>query len=115
MSVLPPKADKNRVATAGEMTASIAHEIRQPLAAIMANGQAALRWLQRQVPDIEEAMSAVQGVIQDSARANAVDRSWRTNNVRFAPESRHVQCKRLCPLWAKSGHPRKCPPSRQQV
>jgi signal transduction histidine kinase len=38
----------------------------------MTNGQAALRWLQRKVPDIEEAKTAVQGVIQDSARANDV-------------------------------------------
>jgi signal transduction histidine kinase len=65
-------AHMNRIATAGEMTASIAHEIRQPLGAIMTNGQAALRWLQRKVPDIEEAKTAVQGVIQDSARANDV-------------------------------------------
>jgi signal transduction histidine kinase len=65
-------AHMNRIATAGEMTASIAHEIRQPLGAIMTNGQAALRWLKRQVPDIEEATTAVQGVIQESARANDV-------------------------------------------
>ena len=38
----------------------------------MTNGQAALRWLKRKVPDIEEAKTAVQGVIQDSARANDV-------------------------------------------
>jgi len=65
-------AHMNRIATAGEMTASIAHEIRQPLGAIMTNGQAALRWLKRQVPDIEEAKTAVQDVIQESARANEV-------------------------------------------
>jgi len=72
------------------MTASIAHEIRQPLAAIMTNGQAALRWLKRQVPDIEEAMSAVQGVIQDSARANAV-----ITNIRAMlkkKETRRARC-----------------------
>jgi signal transduction histidine kinase len=65
-------AHMNRIATAGEMTASIAHEIRQPLGAIMTNGQAALRWLKRQVPDIEEAKTAVQDLIQETARANEV-------------------------------------------
>ena len=65
-------AHMNRIATAGEMTASIAHEIKQPLSAITTNGQATLRWLKRQVPDIEEAKTAVQGVIEAAARADKV-------------------------------------------
>ena len=46
-----------RVATLGELTASIAHEVNQPLAAVVTNGEACLRWLGRAVPDIGQARS----------------------------------------------------------
>jgi two-component system, LuxR family, sensor kinase FixL len=61
-----------RVATLGELTASIAHEINQPLAAIVTGGEAALRWLQRQEPDLEEARAALARVIADGRRASEV-------------------------------------------
>ena len=48
-------AHVTRVTTLGELTASIAHEVNQPLAAIVTNGQACLRWLGRAVPDLDEA------------------------------------------------------------
>ena len=44
----------NRVATAGELSASIAHELNQPLAAITSNGNAGLRWLAKATPDLEK-------------------------------------------------------------
>ncbi len=44
-----------RVATLGELTASIAHEVNQPLAAVVTNGEACLRWLGRPVPDVGQA------------------------------------------------------------
>ena len=47
-------AHANRVATVGQLSASIAHEVSQPMAAAAANAHAALRWLKRQPPNIEE-------------------------------------------------------------
>src|SRR5262245_6142805 len=61
-----------RVATLGEFAASIAHEINQPLAGVVTNGHACLRWLGREVPDLEEAQAAVERMIQDGQRASAV-------------------------------------------
>jgi PAS domain S-box-containing protein len=61
-----------RVTTLGELTASIAHEVNQPLAAIVTNGQASLRLLSRSKPDIEEARAAVESMISDSLRASEV-------------------------------------------
>ena len=56
----------------GEMAASIAHEINQPLAAIAANGNAGLRWLTRRTPDLAEARAAFQHIVDDSRRASEV-------------------------------------------
>ena len=47
-------AHVTRVTTLGELTASIAHEVNQPLAAIVINGEVCLRWLDREVPDLAE-------------------------------------------------------------
>lgn len=58
--------------TVGEMTASIAHELNQPLAAVVANGYACLRWLKRPTPDLEEAREAVERMIRDGARGSEV-------------------------------------------
>jgi PAS domain S-box-containing protein len=58
-----------RVATLGELTASIAHEVNQPLAAVVTNGKAALRWLGRASPNLEEATLAIQRMIDEGSRA----------------------------------------------
>ena len=65
-------AHANRVATMGQLTASIAHEIRQPLSAIKVNGNTALRWLTRQPPEICEVWQAIEGIVKDANRANEV-------------------------------------------
>jgi PAS domain S-box-containing protein len=65
-------AHVTRVTTLGELTASIAHEVNQPLAAIVANGGACLRWLARDVPDLDEASGAVERMINDGNRAAEV-------------------------------------------
>jgi two-component system sensor kinase FixL len=65
-------AHVNRVMTLGELTASIAHEINQPLAGIVANGAACLRWLGREPPELGEARDAVESVISDGMRASDV-------------------------------------------
>jgi C4-dicarboxylate-specific signal transduction histidine kinase len=65
-------AHVNRVTTLGELTASIAHEIKQPLAGVVTNGSACLRWLSRESPDLDEAREAARRVIRDGNRANEV-------------------------------------------
>ena len=62
-------ARMNRFATAGELTASIAHEIRQPLAAIAAFGSASLNWINADEPDLDEARIAIEKVVKESHRA----------------------------------------------
>jgi len=54
------------------MSASIAHEIRQPLAAVIASGEAALRWLDRDEPDIAEARDALQQIVEDARRTGHI-------------------------------------------
>ena len=61
-----------RVTTLGEMTASIAHEINQPLAAVITNGGACLRWLLGESPNLDEAREAARRVIRDGNRASDV-------------------------------------------
>jgi signal transduction histidine kinase len=62
----------NRVATAGELTASIAHEIRQPLAAIVVCGSAALNWLKNKTPDLDEIRTNLQNIVNEGHRAGEV-------------------------------------------
>jgi len=65
-------AHVTRVTSMGELTASIAHELNQPLAAVVTHGQACLRWLNRPVPDLAEARGAVERMIQDGIRGGEV-------------------------------------------
>ena len=62
----------SRLTTMGAMTASIAHEINQPLAAIAANANAGLRWLSRATPDLEEVHAALKRINNDAHRASEV-------------------------------------------
>ena len=71
-------AHLTRVMTLGELTASIAHEVSQPLGAAITNGSACLRWLARETPDLEEARAAVERMIRDANRASDVMRRIRT-------------------------------------
>jgi PAS domain S-box-containing protein len=62
-------AHANRVATMGELTASIAHEVNQPLAALLTNAETAVRWLARQPPHLEKAKPLIDNIIDDGKRA----------------------------------------------
>jgi PAS domain S-box-containing protein len=65
-------AHVTRVTTLGELTASIAHEVNQPLGAVITNAQACLRWLARETPQLDEARRSVEWIIKDSNRASEV-------------------------------------------
>ncbi len=71
-------AHMNRVATAGAVSASIAHELNQPLAAIAANGSAGLRWLAKATPDLDEARAALKSVVECGHRAGELIGSIRS-------------------------------------
>ena len=60
----------NRMATAGQLSASIAHEVRQPLASMLANAQAALRWLER--VNVQEVRESLNGIVSEGFRASDI-------------------------------------------
>jgi PAS domain S-box-containing protein len=70
-------AHANRVATLGELTASIAHEVNQPLAAVVTNGEASLRWLSRPEPQLQEVHDGLKRMISEGRRASEVVRRLR--------------------------------------
>jgi len=61
-----------RMTTLGELTASIAHEVNQPLAAVVNSGNACLRWLAAQPPQLEKATQSVERIVRDANRASDV-------------------------------------------
>lgn len=65
-------AHVTRLTTLGELMASIAHEVNQPLAAVVTNGEAALRWLKRDVPDLTEVNNSLERMISNGRRASDV-------------------------------------------
>ena len=79
----------SRVMTMGELTSWIAHEINQPLGGIISNSNACIRWLNREVPDLQEARGAVEHIVRDALRANDVIRSIRAFTKK-APMDKHV-------------------------
>ena len=79
-------AHVTRVSTLGEMSASIAHEVNQPLAAIVTNAESSLRWLSRQTPDMEEAVTGIRKIVTDAHRASEVIRRIREFSKKVDPE-----------------------------
>lgn len=75
-----------RVATLGELTASIAHEVNQPLAAVVTNAGACLRWLAREPPSLEEARQAAERILQDGNRASEIIERVRALVKRSPPQ-----------------------------
>ncbi|MGE5146999.1 MAG: ATP-binding protein, partial [Candidatus Eiseniibacteriota bacterium] len=78
-------AHVTRITTLGELTASIAHEVNQPLAAMVTNAEACLRWLGREHPDMAEVRGAITRIIQDGKRASDV--IWRIRALSQKRES----------------------------
>jgi PAS domain S-box-containing protein len=62
----------NRVTTMGELTASLAHEVNQPIAAAVTDANTCLRWLTRDRPDVEEARQAASRIVKDATRAGEI-------------------------------------------
>ena len=75
-----------RLTTMGELTASIAHEINQPLAAIVTQSEAALRFLNRDEPDLDEVQDALSAIRQDGMRAGEVIRGLRALARKSGPQ-----------------------------
>ena len=71
-------AHVGRVSALGELVSAVAHEINQPLAAIMSNAQAAQRFLDRDHPDLEEVESALGDIVSEDRRASEVIKNLRS-------------------------------------
>jgi C4-dicarboxylate-specific signal transduction histidine kinase len=71
-------AHVTRLATVGELAASIAHEINQPLGALVINAGTCLRWLEREVPDLDEARKCAERIIENGLRAGDVIKGIRS-------------------------------------
>jgi PAS domain S-box-containing protein len=84
-----------RVMTMGELAASIAHEINQPLAAVVTNADACLEWLSSEPPNLEEARVAVECIAQDGTRASEVIRHIRAMFTKANPERTSVHVNEL--------------------
>lgn len=78
-------AHVTRVTTLGEMAASIAHEVNQPLSAVTTNAEAGLRWLNRDVPNLEEVRSAIERIKSEAHRASEVIRRIRALSRKTDP------------------------------
>lgn len=79
-------AHASRVTTLGELAASIAHEVNQPLAAIVANGNAAARWLRRTEPDLSEVEKSLDRMVEEARRASEIVSRIRSLARRGEPE-----------------------------
>jgi signal transduction histidine kinase len=75
----------NRVSTMGELAASLAHEIRQPIAAALTNARTCLRWLEREEPDLLEARAAASRAADDTTRAAEIITRVRSLFQKAAP------------------------------
>src|SRR4029077_4988436 len=76
----------SRLSTMGQLTASIAHEINQPLAAIITNADACLLWLEADQPDLEEARQAATRIVRNGHRASDIIKSVRALTRKSAPQ-----------------------------
>jgi len=88
-------AHVSRVTTLGQLAASIAHEVTQPMAAIVTCGSSALRWLQRETPEIAEAEESIEQVIRDATRASDIIRQIRAMAQKSEPKYVDIGVDRL--------------------
>jgi PAS domain S-box-containing protein len=79
-------AHVNRVSLMGELTASLSHELKQPIAAAVTSANAALRWLKRDQPDLERASAAAIRIVEDGMRAGDIIERLRSLYKKAAPQ-----------------------------
>jgi C4-dicarboxylate-specific signal transduction histidine kinase len=84
-------AHANRITTMGQLTASIVHEVKQPITATATGAEAALRWLDRQPPNLEEARQIVADIVKDSHRAGDVIDRMRDLIKKAPPQKDRVE------------------------
>jgi C4-dicarboxylate-specific signal transduction histidine kinase len=84
-----------RITTMGELTASIAHEVNQPLAAVVANADACVAWLSRDVPDLAEARAAAERATEGATRASDVIARIRSLITKATPQKSRVEINRI--------------------
>jgi C4-dicarboxylate-specific signal transduction histidine kinase len=84
-----------RITTMGELTASIAHEVNQPLAAVVANADACVAWLSREVPDLAEARAAAERATEGATRASDVIARIRSLITKATPQKSRVEINRI--------------------
>lgn len=82
-------AHVTRTTSLGELAASIAHEVNQPLATIISSGESCLRWLDRKDPELEEARLSLRRIIQSSMRANDIITGVRALSKKCVPQREH--------------------------
>ena len=80
-----------RVTTMGELTSSIAHEINQPLAAVVTNGDASLRWLGNDPPNLAKTRESITGMIKEANRASEVIKRIRALAKKTPPQKAHLK------------------------
>jgi C4-dicarboxylate-specific signal transduction histidine kinase len=83
-------AHVSRVSTMVELTASLAHEVNQPIAAALTNSGTCLRWLARDPPDLEEAREAASRIVKDATRAADIIKRIRSMFKKGAPQREPV-------------------------
>ncbi|WP_454743171.1 PAS domain-containing sensor histidine kinase [Cupriavidus necator] len=88
-------AHVTRITTLGELAASIAHEVAQPIAAIVTCADAALRWLHRPQPDIDEATRSIRQMISDAKRSSEIIRQIRAMAQKHDPSYAEVDLNAL--------------------
>lgn len=84
-----------RITTIGELTASIAHEVNQPLAAVVANADACVAWISREMPDLAEARAAAERATEGATRASDVIARIRSLITKATPEKSQVKVNRV--------------------
>ena len=91
----------NRVTTMGELTASLAHEIKQPIGATIINAEICLQWLARDRPDLDEMRNAASSIVKDGKRAGDVIDRIRSLYKKAPPQRQLVDVNEI-----KRNHPR---------
>ncbi|SPA33764.1 putative serine/threonine kinase with signal transduction histidinekinase and gaf sensor [Cupriavidus taiwanensis] len=97
-------AHASRVTTLNALTASIAHEVSQPIAALTIEARAALRWLTRQQPDVEQAVAALDAIVEQGERAGSVIAGMRAMLRKAGPQAQRINLNEMIaetlPLFA---------------